>query len=99
MPNDVYLSVSSARRFYPRASLLTARLDPYLPATPPKYLPRPVRYTAGTVSLALFASLLYVFHALRSYTPLAPLQISCLNYAYWLCVPPPRALTLSHTTR
>jgi hypothetical protein len=90
-------SLSNSPSFYPLPSLLTARLDSYLPATPPKSLSPPVRYTAGTVSLALFASLLYTLYALRNYTPLTPIGIPCLHYAYWLCVPPHSALALSHT--
>jgi len=40
-----------------------------------------VRYTAGTVSLALFLSLLYILFALTNYTPLIPLGTPYLNYA------------------
>lgn len=77
--------------------IITARLGlgSNLPATPPRSLPPTVRYTAGTVSLALFTSLLYILYALRSHTPLIPLGSPCLNHAYWLCIPR-RALALSH---
>jgi hypothetical protein len=85
-------------RFKPPASLITSRPGLHLLAKPPRLLPLAVRYTAGTASLALSLSLLYILYAIRKYPPLIPLGPPYLDHAYWLCVPR-RSFALSHTMR
>ncbi len=84
-------------RYKPSVSLITGRLGPHSLAKPPSPS-LPVRYTAGTVSLALFASLLYVLHAIRNRPLSIPLCPTYLDDAYWLYVPC-RSFALSHTMR
>jgi hypothetical protein len=97
MPKCGLLRVSPVR-FKPPASLITSRLGSHLPAKPAGSLSLAVRYTAGTASLALFLSLLYILYAIRNHTPLIPLGPPYLDHAYWLCVPR-RSFALSHTMR
>ena len=87
----------SPLRFKPPVLLITSRPGPHSLAKPPP-LPFPVRYTAGTASLALFVSLLYILHALRNRPLLIPLCPTYLDDAYWLCVSR-RSFALSHTMR
>lgn len=93
-PKCGHLPVSPLRS-KPPVSLLTSRRGPHSLAKPPS-LTLPVRYTAGTASLALFVSLLYILHAIRN----RPLLIrpTYLDDAYWLCVSR-RSFALSHTMR
>src|SRR6267154_2125783 len=86
----------SPLRYKPPVSLITSCLGPHSLAKPPS-LPLPVRYTAGTASLALFLSLLYILHAIRNRPLSIPLYPTYLDDAYWLCVSR-RSFALSHTT-
>jgi hypothetical protein len=95
-PKCGHLPVSPLR-FKPPLSLITSRLGPHSLAKSPS-LPLPVRYTAGTASLALFVSLLYILHAIRNRPLSIPLCPTYLDNAYWLCVSR-RTFALSHTKR
>lgn len=83
-PKCGHLPVSPLR-FKPPLSLITSRPGPHSLAKSLS-LSVPVRYTAGTASFALFASLLYILHAIRNRSLLIPLCPTYLEDAYWLCV-------------
>ena len=87
----------SPLRFKPPVSLITSRLGPHSLAKPPSF-PLPVRYTAGTASLALFLTLLYLLHDIRNSPLLIPLTPTYLDDAYWLCVSR-HSFAPSHTMR